>query len=390
MKRPAGLALIAILLAGCLAVPFTEQPARPASPQAVETAAPATLWPTEAWPTSTPEDQGMDSQRLAEMFETVREREYGIDSVTVVRNGTIVADATVYPFQPGSRHIIHSCTKSIVSALIGIAIDQRHLEGLQQPILDIFPERNVAHLDADKGAMTLEHLLMMASGLECRDSYLYRWRGLQQMRQSDDWVQFMLDLPMAEAPGTRFEYCNGGSFLLSAIIQEATGVSAAEFAQEHLFDPLGIEDVDWPANPQGISIGWGELHMRPHDMAKIGYLYLNEGRWDGEQVVPAGWVRASTRRHISATLQEGYGYQWWVTDDGVFMALGYAGQYIVVVPEQELVVVFTSDLAEEDFYLPQELLNEFIIPAVESSGRLPANPGGVARLEACIEALASP
>jgi CubicO group peptidase (beta-lactamase class C family) len=332
----------------------------------------------------------MDSQRLAEMFETVREREYGIDSVTVVRNGTIVADATVYPFQPGSRHIIHSCTKSIVSALIGIAIDQRHLEGLQQPILDIFPERNVAHLDADKGAMTLEHLLMMASGLECRDSYLYRWRGLQQMRQSDDWVQFMLDLPMAEAPGTRFEYCNGGSFLLSAIIQEATGVSAAEFAQEHLFDPLGIEDVDWPANPQGISIGWGELHMRPHDMAKIGYLYLNEGRWDGEQVVPAGWVRASTRRHISATLQEGYGYQWWVTDDGVFMALGYAGQYIVVVPEQELVVVFTSDLAEEDFYLPQELLNEFIIPAVESSGRLPANPGGVARLEACIEALASP
>jgi CubicO group peptidase (beta-lactamase class C family) len=332
----------------------------------------------------------MDSQPLAEMLETVQERHHAIDSVTVIRHGTLVLDATVYPFKPHSRHVIHSCTKSIVSALIGIAIDQGHLEGLEQPVLDIFPERRVAHLDANKGAMTLEHVLMMASGLACRDSYLYRWRGLQEMRQSDDWVQFVLDLPMAEPPGTRFEYCNGGSFLLSAIIQETTGLSAAEYAEKHLFGPLGIEDVEWPSNPQGISIGWGELHMRPHDMAKIGYLYLKEGRWDGEQVVPAEWVEASTRRHISATLQDGYGYQWWVSDDGATMALGYAGQYIVVVPEQDLVVVFTSDLAEEDFYVPQELLNEFIIPAVASSGVLPANPDGLARLEAAIEALAGP
>jgi CubicO group peptidase (beta-lactamase class C family) len=332
----------------------------------------------------------MDSRRLAEMFETIREREYAIDSVTVVRNGTIVADATAYPFKPDSQHVIHSCTKSIVSTLIGIAVDQGDLEGPGQPILDIFPERSVAHLDPDKEAMTLEHVLMMASGLECRDSYLYRWRGLQEMRQSDDWVQFVLDLPMAEPPGTRFEYCNGGSFLLSAIIQEATGLSAARFARVHLFEPLGIRDVEWPASPQGISIGWGEMRMQPHDMAKIGYLYLNGGRWDGEQVVPTDWVRASTRKHISGTLQEGYGYQWWVTSDGSYMALGYAGQYIVVVPEHELVAVFTSDVAEEDFYRPQELLNAFIIPAVESSGPLPANPEGVARLEAAIDALANP
>jgi CubicO group peptidase (beta-lactamase class C family) len=332
----------------------------------------------------------MDSQPLAEMFETIREREYAIDSVTVVRNGIIVADATVYPFEPGSRHIIHSCTKSIVSALIGIALDQGYLDGLDQPILDIFPGLSVSHRDADKQAITLEHLLIMASGLECRDSYLYRWRGLQEMRQSDDWVQFVLDLPMAQPPGTRLEYCNGGSFLLSAIIQETTGVSAAEFARKHLFEPLGIQEVEWPANPQGISIGWGELHMRPRDMAKIGYLYLNEGRWDGEQVVPADWVRASTRKHISGTLQEGYGYQWWVTSDGPYMALGYAGQYIVVVPEHELVAVFTSDLAEEDFYIPQELLNAFVIPAVKSSVPLPANPEGVARLDAASDALANP
>jgi CubicO group peptidase (beta-lactamase class C family) len=332
----------------------------------------------------------MDSDLLAEMLETIREEDHRIDSVTVVRNGAIVADAFVYPFERDLRHIVHSCTKSVVSALIGIAIDRGYLKGVEQPILDIFAERSVALQDADKEAMTLEHVLMMASGLKCRDSYLYRWSGLQEMRESDDWVQFMLDLPMAEPPGTRFEYCNGGSFLLSAIIQEATGVSAAEFAQEHLFDPLGIQDVEWPANPQGISIGWGELHMRPHDMAKIGYLYLNGGQWDGEQVVPADWVEASTRKHISATLQDGYGYQWWVTDYGPYMALGYAGQYILVVPEHDLVVVFTSQLAEEDFYRPQELVNDFIIPAVQSSSALPAHPRGVARLEAAVEGLVSP
>jgi CubicO group peptidase (beta-lactamase class C family) len=255
--------------------------------------------------------------------------------------------------------------------------------------VDIFSERTVANLDGDKERITLEHVLMMASGLECRDSYLYRWRGLRQMRESDDWVQFMLDLPMADAPGAKFEYCNGGSFLLSAIIQEATGTSAAEFGQEQLFDPLGIEDVDWPANPQGISIGWGELHMRPHDMAKIGYLYLNEGQWGGEQIVPAEWVRASTQMRISATLQEGYGFQWWVANDGMYMALGYAGQYIVVAPEQDLLVVFTSDLAEEDFFVPLELVRTFILPAVGSCDRLPADPEGVARLEAAVEALSS-
>jgi CubicO group peptidase (beta-lactamase class C family) len=373
-RRLLSLCMAVALLAGCAG----------ATPKS------SSYWPTGGWRTSTPEEQGMDSNVLADMLETIQERNYDIDGVSVVRNGYMVADATVHPFDRDSRHIVHSCTKSIVSALIGIAIDKGYIEGVEQPVLDLFPERTAANLDANKEAMTLEHLLTMSTGLECRDSYLYDWRGLEQMQQSQDWVQFMLDLPMAEAPGTRFEYCNGASFLLSAIIQETTGMSALAFAEEHLFGPLGISDVEWPSNSQGISIGWGRLHMRPHDMAKIGYLYLNEGRWNGKQIVPAAWVAASTRKHISATLQDGYGYQWWVTDDGVYMALGYAGQFIFVVPEQELVVAFVSDLSDNDFYVPQILLNDFIIPAAKSSSPLPDNPGGAALLEARIEALTSP
>ncbi len=217
-------------------------------------------------------------------------------------------------------------------------------------------------LDVEKQAITLEHLLTMSSGLECRDSYLYRWRGLNELRASADWVQFMLDLPLVDRPGSRFEYCNGGSFLLSAVIQEATGVSALEFARANLFEPLGITDVVWPANPQGINIGWGEMRMKPHDMAKIGQLYLNDGQWEGAQVIPADWVEASTQAHIvAATLSDGYGYQWWVDDGGYYMALGYQGQFIFVVPDKNIVVVFTSELAEVDFFIPERLLNEFIL-----------------------------
>ena len=376
------LALLAILL-GMTACGEKIAPTTAATPQS--------YWPTEGWRTSTPEEQGMDSEMLADMLETIEEQDYDVDSVVVVRHGYMVVDAAVYPFEPGSRHIVYSCTKSVISALIGIAIDKGYIEGVDQPLLDFFPERTAANLDADKEAMTLEDVLTMSTGLECRDSYLHRWRGLQQMRQSDDWVQFMLDLPMTEEPGTRFEYCNGASFLLSAIIQETTGMNALAFANEHLFGPLGIIDVEWSSSPQGITIGWSDLHLTPHDMAKIGYLYLNEGLWDGEQVVSVEWVRASTREHISAkTLQDGYGYQWWVDDSGIYMALGYAGQLIVVVPDKDMVVVFVSDLPESDFFVPQELLNDFITPAAKSSTPLPDNPDGVALLESRTEALANP
>jgi hypothetical protein len=195
----------------------------------------------------------------------------------------------------------------------------------------------------------------------------------------------VLDLPMAEPPGTRFEYCNGASFLLSAVIQETTGMTAFAFAEANLFSPLGISDVVWPNNPRGITIGWGELRMRPHDMAKIGYLYLNEGRWDGEQILPPAWVAASTRKHIAATLQDGYGYQWWIADDGVYMAIGYAGQYIFVVPEHELIVALTSNMSENDISVPETLLRFLIIPAAKSSTPLPANPKGVDLLESRIQ-----
>jgi CubicO group peptidase (beta-lactamase class C family) len=347
-------------------------------------------WPTEGWRTSTPEEQGVDSVVLVAMMDAIQSggAVHNIDSITIIRNGYIVLDITFYPFQLNSTHIIHSCTKSIISALVGIAIEQGNIESVQQPVLDLFPERTVANLTPAKEAMTLEDVLMMATGLKCQDSILYNWDGLYKMMESQDWVQFVLDLPMAEEPGTRFEYCNSASFLLSAIIQETTGMSALDFATENLFTPLGISDVEWPSNAQGITIGWGELNMKPHDMAKFGYLYLSGGVWEGKQIIPSSWVERSTRKHISSdglNLEDGYGYQWWVDDSGIYMALGYAGQYIVVIPEQEMVVVFTSDLMGNDFFIPRELVDDYIIPAAISDTPLSANPNGVEKLQTLIQ-----
>lgn len=333
----------------------------------------------------------MDSEPLAQMLAQIEQENYKIDSVLVIRNGDLVLDVYVHPFRPGDIHNLYSVTKSVVSALIGIAIEQGYIESLDQHVLDFFTDREVKNLNDDKADMTLEHLLTMTSGLECRDSYLYSNHGLEEMHKTDDWIQYVLDLPMEAPPGTKFEYCNGASMLLSAILQEATGVSALEYAQENLFGPLGVRDVQWDNSPNGITMGYSRLHMHPQDMAKIGYLYLNNGLWNGELVVPAEWVAVSTRTHVRAeTLQEGYGCHWWVAPPQMFLALGYGGQFIFVIPEKDMVVVFTSSLEGRDFYVPQELLDEYILPAVISSQPVPENSEGDALLMSVIEELAAP
>ena len=341
-------------------------------------------WPTKGWKTTSPESQGMDSKILLRMLEAIWEKGIDIDSVLVIRNGYIVLDAYSYPYDSDDTHNIYSCTKSISSALVGIGIDKGYIKDVNQPVLDFFPKRVAKNFDADKKAMTLENLLTMTTGLDCRDSYLYQWSGLMQMKWSANWVQFVIDLPMAEAPGTRFNYCNGASFLLSAILQEQTDMNALSFAKRNLFVPLGISDVSWPSNPQGITIGYSQLYMRPHDMAKIGYLYLNDGLWDGKQIISAQWIKASTRKHIAATLLPGYGYQWWIVSPDIYTAIGHQGQFIMVAPEKNVVAVFTSTLNRRDVYIPLGLLAAYIIPAVKSPIPLPENPNEAKALKSII------
>jgi CubicO group peptidase (beta-lactamase class C family) len=342
-------------------------------------------FPTKTWRTSTPEKQGMHSAKLSDMLEKILREKYRIDSITVIRNGHMVLDAYFYPFKKDSKHIIHSCTKSITSAAFGIAVDKGYIKNIEQPVVEIFPEKQFANLDDDKKAITLKDLLTMTSGLNTEDSYIYNWRGLNRMYQAKDWVQYVLDRPMAEKPGTRFEYSNCVTFMLSAVIQQTTNQKTYDFIKKYLFGPMGITDVKWSTSPEGISVGFGAMWLTPHDMGKIGWLYLNKGQWGEQQLISEKWVKDSTQKHFYATLFDGYGYQWWISPDQFYAAVGYGGQFIFVIPRKNMVVVFTSTLERDEFFKPENLLSEFIIPSAVSHKPLPEYPIQTARLNSLIK-----
>jgi CubicO group peptidase (beta-lactamase class C family) len=343
-------------------------------------------WPTRGWRFSTPEAQGMDSEALAQAFDYIRHHNIPIHSLLIARNGYVVLDAYFYPFPEGQVHDGASTTKSITTTVVGIAIGEHKLKDVHEPVLSLFATRKIGNRDPRKERMTIEHLLSMTSGLDCHREHAEI--TLRQMDQSEDWIQFMLDLPMIREPGTKFEYCSGGMHLLSGVISAATGASALDFARRELFQPLGIEKVIWPADPQGNSRGWGDIHLEPRDMAKIGYLWLNQGRWEGRQIVPSEWMQQAMRVKSHPDFGSGeYGYGFWVypkRNPPEFEALGRGGQRISVIPEKNLVVVFTGGGFE-----PGDI-GKFIGDSLKSDHGLPANPAAAARLATVVRAAADP
>jgi CubicO group peptidase (beta-lactamase class C family) len=318
----------------------------------------------------------MDSKKLDQMMEFIDKRGLTIDSVMILRHGYVVLEE--YPnlaYSQDQLHEVHSITKSFISALVGIALREGFLDSVEQKVVDFFPERTIANLDSRKEKMTLEHLLTMTSGLEW-DERTYPFadqrNNIRQMYLSGDAVQFVLNRSMANDPGVEFLYNGGCSHLLSAIITKTTGRSTLDFARKFLFDPLGISKVEWERYPGGIYYGAGDLKLKPYDMAKLGYLYLNYGTWNGEQIVPAKWVVKSTESSLSAMVNTSYGYQWWtLPSSGVYFASGAYGQSIFVLPNLDMVIVFTSatpSLDVKEGVRPEPgLLFRFIIPSCSVS-----------------------
>lgn len=397
IRRILGIIIVlAALLASCVSHQARlVSPTSTSIPASVPAAPPdPDYWPTEGWRNKTPEEQGMDSEKLAEMVAHIQAEQLNLHSLLIVRNGYLVSEIYGHPYNAGQTHWVASVTKSVVSALVGIAIQQGKLQGVHQLLWDLLPQQGVKNFDENKKKITLEDLLTMTSGLDCVDNVP---PGQPTMEKSANWVSFSLDRPMAAAPGTRFNYCSEVSQVISAALQQATGMSTRAYANQVLFPPMGIAPVPeerWMADPQGVTVGGYELYLTPREMAKFGYLFLHQGRWDGQQVVPAEWVTVSTARHVMRDDGLGYGYHW-NTDPGSinYAAIGRAGQGIYIYPEQNMVVVFTAGLSfrdNEDFGPIVKLLNEYILPAVKSSQTLPANPAASARLHALAQALAQP
>ncbi len=342
-------------------------------------AVPRDYWPTDEWRIASPADHGIDPaaiERLSAHLDTAYPH---FDSLLIVRGGDLVHEEYKHGATPDDLHNVKSVTKSVLSALIGIALDTGDLPSIDEPIGTFFAGDFASIPDRTKRDITLADLLSMRSGLEWDE-----WgASVFQMTASPNWVRFILNRPLANAPGERFVYSTGNTHLLAAALQRATDMTLLEYADLYLFRPLGITARQWPSDPQGITIGGAELSLRARDMAKLGLLYLNLGQWDGASIVPADWVRASTEPRVTVVPKDAsnrppvcYGYLWWLRPQqrlGSFMAVGHGGQFIYVLPDLDLVVVMTGDLktAPETFNDNRmirefNVVEEFLVPAVQA------------------------
>ena len=323
---------------------------------------PIDYFPTTDWRASPPQDQQLNQKILKKLVKRIRRNEIsGIDSLLIARNGYLVTEEYFNGWGPDDLHTLQSDSKSVTSLLVGIAVQQGKISSINQPVLGFFPEyRKIRNVDERKSAMSLRDLLTMRTGLNWSEDP-YEGSPLFQLNNCRcDWLKFVLDWPMREAPGTRFEYNSGGVILLGGVVRNAAEMPTDTFAQRYLFDPLGITRVRWYYGlPDNLPHTGGGLNLRPLDMAKIGYLMLRNGRWENQQVISAEWARESTEHAVRyprtiASRPVDYGYLWWLLsldesgssterDTDIYAAAGAQGQWIFVIPKYDMVVVSTGN-----------------------------------------------
>lgn len=337
------------------------------------------------WPSGPPESQGFDSRLLSALVERVSEQRLPLHRLLVIRRGVAILDATFYPDAPDRLHDVASVTKSITSLLIGIAIDKGYIKSVRQPVVELLPGVIRGSADPRHAALTVEHLLTMTSGLDC--GFEPGERELAAMRRDDDWAAFALSLPMRAAPGSTYAYCSCNNHLLSAILSARTKSDAQAFARTHLFGPLGISASAWPSDGNNRSHGWGDLHLSPADLAKIGELFRHDGVWQGRRIVSEAWVRQSTSPRVRVRDGVAYGYSWWINttqQPNIYEAVGRGGQRVAVVPGKELVIVFNGGGVNTDDIAAS------LLAALRSDRPLPDSTEGQSRLARALVAAAEP
>jgi len=328
------------------------------------------------WKFSTPEEQGMDSKVIASGLEKLESRH--IYSFLVIRHGTIVMEEYFNGGEPLLSSNVFSTSKSMLSALVGIALREGYVNHLDQPAAEFLPDLFGTLDDPAKSTVTLRQLLTMTSGLQWSES-----RDPDTVFDTTDWVRAWWSFPMAQRSGAGFNYNTGMTHTMSAILTIQSGMSTCEFATRYLFEPLGITVEHWSQDPLGVFMGGSHLFITSREMAKFGLLYLHQGQWQGEQIVPRNWVEESLTRQVRAYASDnydyGYGY-WWqlptlITDDPehdpytVMAAVGYGTQRIYLIPELDIVVVFTADgshiqSSPEEYLDTDDFIWQSIIPAI--------------------------
>jgi CubicO group peptidase (beta-lactamase class C family) len=348
MKRTFVWALLAALCAGCGSddgggtTPLAGAPgatadgpdtvALPATPEP----RPATLNPL---PRSTPEAEGISSQGVLDLVTALESQIQEVHSMMLVRHGKVVAEGWWAPYTPGDMHNMYSVTKSFNSTAVGLAVDEGLLT-VDDLVISFFPDLAPAAPSPAFETMTVKHLLTMASG--------HATDPLDSMRQAPNgqWTQAFLASTVERAPGSAFLYNSGAAYVLGAIVQKVTGQTVEEYLTPRLFEPLGINNRLWGVSPEGINMTDGGLAITTEELAKFGLLYLQQGQWNGEQIVSAEWAADATAKQISTGADNGnwnfgYGYQFWRSTVG-YRADGSLGQYSFVLPDQDLVLAITA------------------------------------------------
>lgn len=318
-----------------------------------------------SWEFDTPENHDMNPEMFARMHEALSGA--NVYSVVTAKDGVIIDEYYQDGYDENSVFALHSSSKSFTSALIGIAIEQGLIGGVDDPLSDYLPQ--VLELeDTEKQQITLRHLLTQTSGLEW-----YEWGGgysnWEEFRSSPNWVEYILGRSLVSQPGTAFNYSTGNTHLLAAALEQAAGMNELEYGKETLFGPLGMESVQWGTDPQGIADGGNGISMTARDAARFGQLYLNGGVWNGEQIIPADWVRESTsaQNNGAGDGTGAYGYSWWTRSFGdagyeTYYAFGAWGQYIFVVPELDLVTVIASP-GPQSSYASRPYFTDYVLAA---------------------------
>lgn len=310
-------------------------------------------------PRSTPEAQGVSSAAVLSFVEAVDPIDT-MNSFMVVRHGHVVAEGWWAPYRPEARHSLYSLSKSFTSTAVGLAIAEGKLR-LDDEVLKFFPEDAPAAPSDQLKAMRVSDLLRMSTGHQT-----------EPPRQVDEvWTKTFLAHPVPFKPGTHFLYNTSATYIQSAIVQQVTGQTVFDYLRPRLFEPLGIEQPTWEASPQGISTGGYGLSIRTEDIAKFGQLYLQQGKWHDQQLVPVDWVAAATARQTSngsnpaSDWDQGYGYQFWRCRHGAYRGDGAFGQYCIVLPDQDAVIAITSGVRDM-----QQILNmvwDKLLPALMPS-----------------------
>jgi CubicO group peptidase (beta-lactamase class C family) len=346
----------------------------------------------DGWETGTLGSVGMDHRPFEQLVGSIDKGVYGeVHSVVVVKDNKLVFErywpghdfapfATNYlgaytRFDRNTRHDTHSATKSIVSALVGIAIDRAHIQSKEDVVFKYLPDQYELRKNQGREKITVEHCLMMASGLrwnEWETAVTASANDLMVFIRSSDPLGYLLSMPVTTEPGTRFYYNGGTVDLLGAMVAYATDQSVQSFSSRYLFGPLGISNYHWQVlQPSGLTCCHGDIYITPRDMGKFGQLFLNEGKWNGTQIISKEWVEQSTRYHINPMVSwaDGYGYLWWLRNLRVnnntiqsFKAIGWGGQEIFVLRDLAMVVVFTG--ANYVSNVPcDEIMQRYILPA---------------------------